>query len=343
VKEEGGGAAPRISVIIVNFNGEKLLEDCLVSLAAQEYRDFEVVFVDNGSKDNSVARARELLPSAHVIALPQNTGFATGNNIGIRAARGRHVVLLNNDTKTDPRFLGEMARAADSGSRVGMVAPKILNFFNPRVIDSVGGLLLGPDGIGQGRGRGEEDCGQYDQLVSGLLPSGCAALYKREMLDEIGLLPDEFFAYCEDSDLGLRAVWAGWTTAAAPRAVVYHKYSATTSGYSPFKMRLVERNHYFLALRNYPKRRLALLPLFTVFRWLLMAYAVLFRKGKGAAAGSGGLWPLLKAFFQGHIEALAGVFRQLRQRPRIRRIDSKAFAALLDAYNMPLWRIVLKD
>ena len=130
----------------------------------------------------------------------------SANNIGMRAATGRYVVLLNNDIKADEHFLEELVRAAESDEKIGMAAPKILNFYEPQRIDSVGGLLLCADGIGRGRGRGELDQGQYDGLREGLLPSGCAALYRKEMLDEVGLLPEEFFAYCEDSDLGLRGL-----------------------------------------------------------------------------------------------------------------------------------------
>jgi GT2 family glycosyltransferase len=334
---------PSLSVIILNHNGAPLLEDCLGSLRSQTYRDFEIIFVDNGSSDESVARAQALCPECKIITLPQNTGFAKGNNIGIQAAAGRYIVLLNNDTKADAHFLEELVRAAESGEKIGMVAPKILNFFEPRRIDSVGGLLLCADGIGRGRGRGEIDRGQYDGLRAGLLPSGCAALYKKEMLDETGLLPEEFFAYCEDADLGLRGRWAGWSTAAAPRAVVFHKYSATGGHYSAFKMRLVERNHYFLALRNFPLWLLMRLPFCTLYRWLLMAWAVLTAKGTGQAAGHTGALPLLGAFWRGHWQALVGAPFQLARRPKLKRISNKAFTKLLKEYNLPLKDLILNE
>jgi GT2 family glycosyltransferase len=334
---------PAVSVIIVNWNGEQHLSECLGSLQAQDYADFEVIFVDNGSKDASRKRAEELFPKARIVALQTNTGFAQANNIGIQASNARHVVLLNNDTRVDRRFLSELVAAAEADARIGMVAPKILNFFDPKLIDSVGGLLLCPDGIGQGRGRGEIDQGQYDELREGLLPSGCAALYRKAMLDEIGGFADEFFAYCEDSDLGLRAVWAGWRTAVAPRAVVWHKYSASSSGYSPLKLRLVERNHYFLVLRNYPVSLLWAVPLWSAYRYGLMAWSLLLRKGKGAAAHGGSLFPLLWAFIAGHCQALAGAPGQWRRRPRIRRISGAAFRAALRRHRLPIARAFLAD
>jgi GT2 family glycosyltransferase len=334
---------PLVSVIIVNWNGAHLLEDCLSSLNAQTFRDFEVVFVDNASKDGSVAMARRLMPAIELLELKENTGFVGGNNTGIQAASGKYIVLLNNDTRVDPKFLAELVKAAESGERIGMVAPKILNFFDQKIIDSVGGLLLCRDGIGQGRGRGEVDTGQYDDCIEGLVPSGCAGLYKKEMLDEIGLLADDFFAYCEDADLGLRGLWANWKTACAPKAIVFHKYSATTSSYSPLKMFLVERNHYFLALKNFPKSQLVLLPVWSMYRYLLMAYAIISGKGKGNAAGGGKTSPLLWAFIRGHWQALTGAPRQIARRPATRRIGSKAFAALLKQYRIPLSKMILND
>ncbi|WNG35497.1 glycosyltransferase family 2 protein [Archangium minus] len=327
---------PTVSVIIVNYNGEKLLADCLGSLARQTYRDFEVIFVDNGSADASLARARELMPEARFLPLPENTGFAKGNNVGIAVARGKYLVLLNNDTEADPRFLEELVAAAEQNPRAGMVAPKILNFFDRTLIDSVGGLVMCPDGIAQGRGRGERDVGQYDGLGEVLMPSGCAALYRKDMLDEVGLFAEDFFAYCEDSDLGLRCLWAGWLTVAAPRAVVFHKYSASSSTYSPWKLRLVERNHYLLALRNFPPHMLAMMPVWSVYRYGLMAYALLSGKGKGQATGGGQGGALLEAFLRGHWEALRAGPHHLRHKAAKRRLSDEQFTQLLRNHRMPL-------
>ena len=332
---------PSVSVVIVNWNGAALLADCLGSLREQTLQDFEVVFVDNGSTDGSRELARTLLPGLRVVEVGFNSGFARGSNLGIREARGRHVVLLNNDTKAEPAFLEELVRAAAPGPPIGMVAPKILSFFEPGVIDSVGGLVLTPDGIGQGRGRGEADRGQYDGLERVLCPSGCAGLYRREMLDDVGLLAEEFFAYCEDSEIGLRGTWAGWTAVAAPRAVVHHKYSASAGSYSPLKLRLVERNHYWLALRTFPLRRLALLPLWSLRRFGVMASSL--RRGQGKGGGAGGQWPALAAAFaRGHVEALAGAPRQLLRRREVRRrVDGAEFLAHLRRHQISHGRAFL--
>ncbi len=332
---------PTVSVVIVNWNGEPLLTDCLGALGRQTYGDFEVVLVDNGSHDGSIATARALMPGLRVVELGGNVGFARGNNIGIERSQGRYLVLLNNDTRAEPEFLAELVRAARPGRPIGMVAPKILNFYEPEIIDSVGGLVLTRDGIGQGRGRGEVDRGQYDTLDRVLCPSGCAALYTREMLQDVGPFAQEFFAYCEDSELGLRAAWAGWHAVSAPKAVVRHKYSASGGTRSAFKLRLVERNHYALALRTLPLRCLPVLPLVTLARCLVMGEAVLRNEGKGDGAAAQGL-SLLGAFVKGHAEAFARAPSQIAARSRLtRRIPTRAFLDLLEAHRVSLRRAFL--
>ncbi|NLX99074.1 MAG: glycosyltransferase family 2 protein [Rhodopirellula sp.] len=328
------------SVIVVNYNGIALLADCLNSLAAQTYRDFEVIFVDNGSSDGSVAQAVALMPDVRIVALNENLGFAGGNNAGIRRAQGSNIVLLNNDTLVDPHFLEELVRGVDCGRRVGMVAPKILNYYDRTRIDSVGGLVLCRDGLGQGRGRGERDEGQYDGLGEVLVPSGCAALFRRELLDECGLFDERFFAYCEDMDLGLRACWAGWVAVSAPEAVVYHKYSGSSGAYSPLKMFLVERNHFFVALKNFTCFMLLALPLWSVYRYLLMAYVVATGKGKGKA---GAKWELASALVRAHFAAIAACPSVLRSKSGLRRIAPGQFAKLLRRHRLSLRQMILSD
>ena len=229
------------------------------------------------------------MPEAKCVALQENTGFARGNNLGMQQAGGKYIVLLNNDTQVDERFLAELVRPAEDDERVGMVAPKILDFTQRDRIDSVGGLVICRDGLAQGRGRCEEDRGQYDDLGEVLLPSGCAALYRREMLDEIGLFDESMFMYCEDTDLGLRGRWAGWKTVAAPNSVVYHKYSALSGAYSPFKLFYVERNHFVVAMKNLPLLLLFQLPFWSLCRYYWMGVAVLTGKGKGGAGNTLGI------------------------------------------------------
>lgn len=280
---KGSLAAPLVSIIIVNWNGLRFLDNCLSSADNQSYQDFEVILIDNGSIDGSVELVRVNFPDVIIIENKENLGFAKANNQGIEIARGKYIATLNNDTKLDKNWLSNLVNAAESSERrVGMWAPKILSMQERTKIDSVGGLLIYRDGIARGRGRGKEDKGQFDKEEEILFPSACSALYRKDMVDEIGYFDEDFFAYCEDSDLGFRARLAGWNAVSVPDAVVYHHYSGSTGKYSETKAFLVERNHLWLAIKIFPVTMLALTPFYTSLRWLVQANNVI--RGKGATS-----------------------------------------------------------
>jgi GT2 family glycosyltransferase len=257
-----------ISVIIANLNGERYLRDCLSALEAQTFREFEVIVVDNGSTDGSLRLIRNEFPRVRVVSLDRNTGFAKANNIGFEASSGRYIATLNNDTIADRDWLGALIGAASADEKVGMVASKILLGAEGRVIDSVG-MLLYPDGMTRQKGRGETDDGRFDIAAEVLFPSACAALYRREMIGEIGFFDEDFFAYCEDADLGLRGRLAGWKAVFEPAAVVRHLYSGTGGGYSPMKAFHVERNRFTVLLKDLPVSYIITSPFYTVWRYVV--------------------------------------------------------------------------
>ncbi len=274
---------PLVSVVIVNWNGLRFLEDCLSSLFKQSYQAFEVIMIDNGSTDGSVEFIRSNFPRTVIIENKENLGFAAANNQGIRAARGKYIATLNNDTKLDNNWLSSLVNLAESSeSCVGMWAPKILSMKEPTKIDSVGGLLIYKDGIARGRGREKEDKGQFDKVEEILFPSACSALYRKDMLDEVGYFDEDFFAYCEDTDLGLRGRLAGWKALSAPNAIVYHHYSGSTGRYSEMKAFLVERNHLWLVLKIFPLSMWVLIPFYSLLRWTVQLTHII--RGKGATA-----------------------------------------------------------
>ncbi len=159
-----------------------------------------------------------------------------------------------------------------------MVGCRICSFYRPDIIDSIG-MGICRDGMSRGRFRNRRwSTLQLREVEDILFPSACAALYRRAMIDEIGFFDDDFFAYAEDSDLGLRGRLAGWDAVLATQAVVYHKYSQSSGSFSSFKVYLVERNHYWVAVKNFPLRRLLLLPLFTLLRYLEQVRTVLVRE-----------------------------------------------------------------
>ncbi len=332
------GVCVRVSVIIVTWNGLEHLATCLESLAAQVFRDFEVLLVDNGSTDGSVPFVRERFPWVELILLPDNAGFAAGNNAGFARARGEYIVTLNNDTAADPGWLAELVAVADARSDAGMVASRICDYMDRDRIDSLG-VRICRDGMSRGAYRLQRfstvSVGRIEEI---LLPSACVALYKRAMLDETGFFDADFFAYCEDTDLGLRGRLAGWGAVLARDAVVYHKYSQTAGTFSPMKLYLVERNHYWAALKTFPPHLLFLIPFFTLLRFFVQARLVLAGSGSGGEfRESGSAFPLFLAILRALRDAIFGIPAVLvkrREAMRTRRLANRELARLLGKYRM---------
>lgn len=341
-------SAPKISIVIVNWNGIAFLKDCLESVHRQNYPYFEVIVVDNGSTDNSVTYIKAAFPKTIIIESKKNYGFAVGNNRGIKVAKGKYIVTLNNDTKLADDCITKLIHSAeDSEGSIGMWAPKILSMQDPHLIDSVGGLIIYPDCIAKGRGRLEKDMGQYDGLKEVLIPSACAALYRRKMLDQIGLFDEAFFSYCEDTDLGLRAKLFGWRTLSVPEAVIYHYYSGTAGKYTPFKAYLVERNHIWVALKNLPLRYLLLTPFYTIWRYIIQAYGITVAKGAGGkfteeSSSTKLLFILLRAYL-GSVRKLPSMLFKRKHIQRMRTVPIKEFGECLKRYRLSAAELVLKD
>ncbi len=332
-----GATNPAVSVIVVNWNRRELLRACLLSLRAQTFGDFEVIVVDNGSEDGSPAMVLAGFPEVVLIRNAENRGFCAGNNQGIRQARGQYVALLNNDAEAEPRWLEELLAGLRAAPDAGMCASKILFYEDRRVIDKVGHLIY-PDGQNRGRGCGEPDRGQYEQPEEVLLPDGCAALYDRRVFESAGLFDEDFFAYGDDAELGLRARLAGWRCMYVPTAVVYHHHSSTLGRFSERRLVLVERNRVWLAWKLFPWRLLALNPFYSAVR--LGANALAAARGRGEAghfASERGWWPLTRCLLRAYAEALAGlpaVWRKRRQVRRSRKLSDREFLALLRRFRI---------
>ena len=271
--------APLISVVILNWNGIKVLEQCLSSLKGQTYVPLEIIVVDNASTDGSVDVVREEFPNVRLIVNERNLGFGGGNNIGIRAATGRYIMMLNNDTRLDPRCIEELKRAIEKVDRFGACASKILLEYEDDLIDAAG-IVVCPDGLSIGRGRLEKG-DRYNEETEVFFASDCACLYRREMLEDIGFYDEDFFAYADETDMGWRAHLAGWRCIYNPKAVVYHFHSASSGTYSSFKAFLVERNRIWVAVKSFPLSLLLFGQWYTFWRYLLQAYGAF--TGKGAA------------------------------------------------------------
>jgi GT2 family glycosyltransferase len=337
---------PVVSAIVVNYNGRGYVEAAVESLLRQDLAALEVLVVDNGSSDASDAALEQRFGTRiRLLRAGRNLGFGAGNNLGIRASRAPHVVLLNSDAVAAPGFARELVAAAEADPRVGMVAAKVLDGEGGR-IDTVGHLLY-PDGLNRGRGRLEPDRGQYDGCREALFPSGAAALYRRAMLDEVGLFDEAFFLYGDDAELGLRGRLAGWGCAFAPRAVAYHRYSRTAGAYSSLKAFHVERNRVLILLELFPPALILLSPFFTLGRLSLHAWGAL--AGRGAAARLARDTSLahlvavtLRAYWAALRLAPHAVAARARFRPR-RRLGTAGFLRLLEQYRLGAAEAALKD
>jgi GT2 family glycosyltransferase len=338
---------PLVTVIILNWNGREFLDDCLCSLQAQSFKNFETVFVDNGSTDNSVYYVKEHFGSqVRLLELPENRGFAGGNNEGIAIAKGEYIALLNNDTEVDIHWLENLVECIEQDENVGMVGSKVLNFYRRREIDNTGHLMY-PDGLNRGRGRLEEDHGQYDNKRDILFPSGCAALYRKIMLDEMGGFDEAFFAYGDDADIGLHGRFLGYGALYCPRAVVYHKYSATAGSYSPMKAFYVERNRVWILLKYFPIRNIILSPFYTLKRLSFQGYGILAEKGaankfvRNSSTGK-----LIRIIIKAYISALKGIPDIWEKRKKIlhgKAISNREMTRLLKAFRISCKDIALSD
>ncbi|HYM39405.1 MAG TPA: glycosyltransferase family 2 protein [Thermoplasmata archaeon] len=247
------------TVVVLNWNGHDYLRECLRSLFAQTYRDLRVLVVDNASPDASWRIVDEEFPEAALLRMPENLHFARGMNAGFaRALEDPHaefVVALNNDVRVDPEWLASLVAAADD-PRVGMVASKMLFMDKPRTLNSTG-IVIARDGSSMDRSWNTPDDGEMDAHADVFGPSAGAGLYRRRLLERVGLFDEDFVAYYEDVDLAWRARLAGWEARFACGAVVYHKYSGSVGRRSPWRQYQCERNRVWTLVQNYPWRHVA--------------------------------------------------------------------------------------
>jgi GT2 family glycosyltransferase len=323
-------------VVVPTLAADAALGECLKSLASQTYRDFEVVVVDNSGEGRS--REAAAATGARLIANPSNEGFGAAVNRGWDTSRAPLLAVLNDDTVAHPDWLGRLVGAMERRPDVGMCAPQV-RLARTDLLDSAG-MLVAADGSSKQRGHGQP-ARDFDREEEVLFPSACAALYRRAMIEQIGGFDEDFFLYSEDTDLGLRARWAGWKCLYVPRAVVEHRYSHTSGAASPLKAYLVERNRLYVVAKNFPPglflRALAAAPV--RYGW----HVVSLLRGQGAAAAfraqGNAAWRLVWFVLRAHASALLRARSLWRKRLAVRRaarIPACEFAQLLASHAISL-------
>ena len=240
-----------VSTVILNWNRCDLLERCLVALQCQSYSCSEIILVDNGSTDGSVAYVREHFPEVKVIALPENRGFTGGNNVGIQVARGKYIALLNNDAQPELHWLEALVHALETHPEVGFCASKMLQAGDLRVIDTAGDVFY-DYGVGSKRGMDQLDGREFSQIEYVFGACAGAAIYRRAMLEDIGFFDEDFFLYGEDIDLSFRAQLRGYKCLFVPEARVYHQVAATAGWGSHLSIYYSRRNILYVLVKNLP-------------------------------------------------------------------------------------------
>ncbi|TET33906.1 MAG: glycosyltransferase family 2 protein [Planctomycetota bacterium] len=327
---------PRVSVLMLAYNYKEYTRTSLESLKIQSFRDFEVIVVDQASADGTGEMLKNEFPECRVLSLRKNVGFALGNNLALEAARGKYVICMNNDVECETELLKFMVEAAELDDSVGMVAPKILQMADWTLLDSAGCAIY-PDGLSRQRGRNEKE-ELYNKREEVLFPSGCCALFKREAIDICGFFDEDFFAYGEDTDVGIRVRLAGYKCIYEPRARIHHAFSITAKPFSPLKAYLVERNRFWVLVKNFPCRYLWLSPFWTGYRYYRILKAMFANKGMGSGftreySSARLAWTLVASWLS-MFKGLPHMWRKRRQVNRLRRISWKEMTRLIQKFQI---------
>lgn len=316
-----------VSIIIVNWNGLRWLNDCFNSLAKQNYKNYEIIFVDNASEDGSVDWVKKYYPKTNIIINTENLGFAGANNVGFKKAKGDYVLFLNNDTRVTKTFLTELVNVLEGNSEIAGVQSKILLMDAPDTHDSVGAYLT-PAGFLYHYGFGKKNTKKYNKQIDLYTAKGACMMFRKSVLDTVtidgNIFDPDYFAYFEESDICHRIWLAGYRIVYAYKSVIYHKMGATSSGmnnafiqYHSFKNRI--RTY----LKNFgPTWFLMYLPIHLIFCYAYLAVSLL--RAKWALA-----WAIQRAIWWNivHIQDTL-ILREYVQK-KIRRVSDGTIASLV--------------
>ena len=240
----------RLSIITINYNGVKDTYELIDSIPFNN--NTEVIVVDNASKEDEASIISERFPQVKVIRSDKNLGFAGGNNLGIKEAKGEYILLINNDTYFKEFNIENLIKRLDSSDKIGIVCPKLRFAWGNNPIQFAGYTPLSCITLrNKAIGFGEEDKGQYDTAHPTPYAHGAAMLIKREAIEEVGLMPECFFLYYEEIDWSMMFTRAGYEIWYDPCCTVYHKESQTTGQNSPLRTYYITRNRLLLVKRNY--------------------------------------------------------------------------------------------
>jgi GT2 family glycosyltransferase len=242
---------PLVSVVILSYNQLKVSCEFLDSCKDLTYDNFEIIMVDNASAEDPTLFIRENYPYVHFIRSERNLGFAGGNNIGIAAAKGDFIFIVNNDTEVTPDLLDKLLEPFRNDASIGVVSPKIKFFSKPELIQYAGYTAMNPfTGQAVALGNKQQDLGQFNTSGYTNFAHGAAMMVKKEVIEKVGLMPDIFFLYYEELDWAEQIKRAGFQIYYQAEAEIYHKESVSVGKESPLKAYYHTRNRILFMRRN---------------------------------------------------------------------------------------------
>lgn len=305
---------PLVSIVILNYNGLRDLKECFDSLYNLNYKNFELIFVDNKSQDNSVDFIRKNYPVVKIIELKKNYGFAKGNNFGAGKANGKYIILLNNDTLVDKNWLIELVKVAEQKSNIGIVGSK--NYYyddRSEIFYAIG--TCDRFGNTQNIGRNKRDNLLFNTQIKCFFVCGAALMIKRELYEKINLFDPTYFIYYEDVDLCWRTILSGYDVVYVPKSFIYHKVGRVIKN-TDRKRFLLERNKLRTILKNYELKSLVkILPKYFMQR-LLIIFKYSFNKKRLS-------YILLLTYFKAIIWNLIHIRSLIKNRTMIQAIRKK--------------------
>ena len=322
-------------MVVPTLAADHAFLECVRSLERQTLQDVEIWVVDN-SGTQEVRKVVSEDPAIRVLENDHNLGFGAAVNRAWSESRAEFLAVINDDATAAPTWLESLVSALDGNPDAGMCASSIRLADDPAFLDSAG-MLLCADGSSKQRGH-KKPTGCFNQSEAVLFPSGCAAIYRRKAIEETGGFDGEFFLYCEDTDLGLRARWGGWKCLYVPDAAVTHRYSHSAGRASSLKAFYVERNRLFVAVKNFPMRMLWKVPFVSLYRYLWHAAYMI--RGRGTAAqflrNGGSPFSLALLILKAHLDLIRHLPPLLAKRRAIkRRLNSNSFCLLARSHAIP--------
>lgn len=313
---------PLVSIIIVNHNGFAFVDECLRSVLMSLYDNFEVIFVDNGSTDGSLEYVKDTFGDTHRIRFVENQrslGPAVGRNEGAKVSRGKYLIFLDNDTRVDTQWIGELVKVLENDNSIGAAQAKLLRMGIDNLYDCAGDYL-GPLGFLIERSRGAKDAGQFDFIADILSAKSAASIIRKGLFEKIGGFDKDFYMYLEETDLSWRVWLSGFRVVFIPQAVVYHAFNTPKKDFKRYYPKHIVRyygcrNYITTVIKNLQFKSLVkVLPLH-ICSWLSIALLFLL---KGRAEDS---FYIIKGIFWNILNFDIVLRKHRLNNSRIRKVD----------------------